>query len=305
VGEVGHLLIVTHTDLDGVGSAAVYLRLSGLTREFATILYAEPYNLHEILSNLVGNVGDGDVIAIADLGPNKANFNQLLEAIRKLRSAGATIEWYDHHVWDPEHVKALEEAGVILHIDRSTCATGVVARYHPSRRGGDEITERIVKAVCAADLWRWDDPLAPKLFRVAGNRHDEEWKNKLIDKLVAGTLWDNDLQERLEDYVNKELTGISKALKSLAIAGEPGKCLVAAVTKNEGPPSNSIIGALLLSRFDADIAVVARKNGALSLRSRIVEWRSYIGQRFLEALLTAFQYCLLAAYSSIALRRPW
>jgi len=268
---VGHLFIITHTDLDGVGSAAVYLRLSSVPREFASIIFAEPYNLHEALSNLVGNVGEGDVIVLTDLGPNKSNFEAILKAVIELRKSGAIIEWYDHHVWDSECIEALRRADVRLHIDRSTCATGVVAKYHPSRDRVDETVMRIVRAVCTADLWVWDDPLAPKLFRVAGNRRDEEWKSKLVWKLSAGILWDEELQAKLEEYVNKELTGASGALRSIAKAGRRGRCLVVAVTKDEGPPSNSIIGALLLSRFNADVAVVARRNGALSLRSESVD----------------------------------
>jgi oligoribonuclease NrnB/cAMP/cGMP phosphodiesterase (DHH superfamily) len=268
---VGHLFVITHTDLDGVGSAAVYLRLSGVARDFASIIFAEPYNLHEVLSSLVGNVGDGDTIVLADLSPNKSNFREILEAVNKLRSSGAAIEWYDHHVWDPDYIDALRKLGVRIYVDRTTCATGVVAKYHPSKDRADETTSRIVKAVCAADLWIWDDPLAPKLFRVAGNRRDEEWKNRLAWKLSAGILWDNELQAKLEEYVNKELIGASKALESVAKVGRQGKCLVVAALKDEGPPSNSIIGALLLSRFNADIAVVVRRNGAISLRSRAVD----------------------------------
>jgi oligoribonuclease NrnB/cAMP/cGMP phosphodiesterase (DHH superfamily) len=45
---------------------------------------------------------------------------------------------------------------------------------------------------------------------------------------------------------------------------------VAAVYKKAGPPPNSMIGAMLLSRFRADIAVIARPNGGVSLRSRSV-----------------------------------
>jgi oligoribonuclease NrnB/cAMP/cGMP phosphodiesterase (DHH superfamily) len=268
---VRHLFIITHTDLDGVGSAAVYIRLSGVPREFATIIFAEPYNLHEVLSRLAGNVGEEDKIVLADLGPNESNFTEMLDAVKKLKESGAIIEWYDHHVCDPKYIEALRRVGVELYVDRSTCATGVVARYHPSSNRVDDVTMRIVKAVCAADLWIWDDPLAPKLFRVAGNRRDEEWKTRLIWKLSAGTLWDEELQARLEEYVNKELVGASKALKSVVKVGDRGRCLVVAAVKDEGPPSNSIIGALLLSRFNADIAVIIRRNGAVSLRSRDVD----------------------------------
>ncbi|MEB2837310.1 MAG: DHHA1 domain-containing protein [Desulfurococcales archaeon] len=269
---MNHLFIVTHTDLDGVGSAAVYLRLSGVEEGFATIVYAEPYNLDEVLDNLQDNVDSGDRLVIADLGPNKAVFERVVEIVSSLSRKGVEVEWYDHHVWEPSEVDALSKAGVRIHVDRSTCATGVVARYYPEEHEAkaDDVTERIVSAVCAADLWRWDDPLAPKLFRVAGNRHETEWKTRLAFKLAKGVLWDEEMAERLEDYVNKELAGMDATLRRVVVMGSAGSCRVAATIKEEGPPSNSIIGALLLSRYNADIAVIIRPNGAISLRSRRV-----------------------------------
>ena len=269
---MNHLFIVTHTDLDGVGSAAVYLRLSGVEEGFATIVYAEPYNLDEVLDSLEDNIDSGDRLAIADLGPNKAVFERVVNTLSSITRKGVEVEWYDHHIWEPGEIEALAKAGVKVHVDRSTCATGVVARYYPEEHEADvdDVTKRIVRAVCAADLWRWDDPLAPKLFRVAGNRHDAEWKTRLAFKLARGVLWDEELAERLEDYINKELAGMDAALRKVVIVGSPG-CRVAATLKEEGPPSNSIIGALLLSRYNADIAVIIRPNGAISLRSRRVD----------------------------------
>lgn len=268
---MGHTFIVTHTDLDGVASAAVYLRIIGLKPTDATVLYAEPYNLNEVIGDYADHVDSGDVVAIMDLGVNTSIFDSLLAMIEGLAKRGVEIEWYDHHVWGEEAEK-VRSVGVKLFIDRSTCATGVVAKYASQLRGVevDEYTGELVSAVCAADLWRWTHHLAPKLFRVLGRRDDEEWRAKLLEKLYSGILWDDEMQERLEEYVNGELKGFSKILSSVHVK-EDGGCRVAAVYKKEGPPSNSMIGAALLYRFQADVAVIARENGAISLRSRRVD----------------------------------
>lgn len=268
---MGHMFVVTHTDLDGVASAAVYLRIAGVKPSDATVLYAEPYNLDEVLESYVDYMDSGDTLAIMDLGVNTSVFDRVLSIIRGLRERGVEVEWYDHHVWGEEADK-LRSLGVKLFVDRSTCATGVVARYSSKLRGVelDDYVEELVSAVCAADLWRWTHHLAPKLFRVLGRRDEDEWRSKLLEKFYSGTLWDDEMNERLEDYVNNELRGYSRLLKSVQVIGDGG-CRVAAVYKKEGPPSNSMIGATLLYRFQADIAVVARENGALSLRSRSVD----------------------------------
>ena len=269
-----HLYIVTHTDLDGAGSAAAALIAFGRKPEEATVVYAEPYNLHERLGDIVEYVENEDIIVISDLGPNKSSFEATVQLISKAVQAGARVYWYDHHIWDPRDIEAVQKAGASLTVDTSTCATGVVARY-ATKHAGTSMTDylrELEAAVCAADLWRWNHPLAPKLFRIADSRYSDEdrnaWKDRLVAKLALGTLWDDEFEERLQDYVNKELFNFNRILKTVYTVS--GKCKVVAAFKMRGPPSNSFIGASLLSRYNADIAVIVRDNGGISLRSRRV-----------------------------------
>lgn len=266
-----HLFIVTHTDLDGAGAAAAALRITGRKVDEATIVFAEPYNLDRKLGELVDHVSQGDLTVIADLGVNKQVFNGIVDSVRKIAEAGARVEWYDHHVWSDEEVAALREAGALVVVDRSTCATGVVARHMARFRGvNDEFLTELEAAVCAADLWRWDHHMAPKLFRVAGDRGDEEWKRKLIEKLASGVLWDEELEAKLEEYVNEELSGFNKVLSTVYVGRVDGYTVAVAYKRVKGPPGSSMIGASLLSRYDSDVAGIVRGDGGLSLRSRRV-----------------------------------
>ncbi|MEB3787408.1 MAG: DHHA1 domain-containing protein [Desulfurococcales archaeon] len=268
---MNHLYIVTHTDLDGIASAAAALRVSGRSLDHATIIYADPYNIHEKLIQIKEHVEDGDYIVISDLGPSRDSFKPTVDIIRDITGRGARVYWYDHHVWGDDEVKAASDAGAVLRIDRGTCATGVVARYMPADIGaeGDEFLSELESAVCAADLWRWDHHLAPKLFRVAENRRSEEWKNTLAAKFSSGVLWDEELEEALRDYIARELEGYNKIVSMVYVTEAP--CRVAAAYKKfRGPPSNSMIGALLQGRYMPDIAVILRSNGGISLRSKRV-----------------------------------
>ena len=271
-----HLYIITHTDLDGVGSAAAALIASGRSPGEATIIYAEPYNVDEALGEIAEHAGSGDIVVVADLGPNRDSFPGAVEAVRRIAASGARVEWYDHHVWDEQEKAQLESAGAVLHVDTSTCATGVVARYMPAERGAepDPFLWELEAAVCAADLWRWDHPLAPKLFRVADRRGEEgrdEWKDRLVAKFAGKTLWDEELEAALQEYVQRELENYNAILATVHVTPPP--CIVAAAFKRRGPPSNSIVAASLLSRYSADIAVIVRDNGGVSLRSRSVDVR--------------------------------
>lgn len=271
---MGHTIIVTHNDLDGLGSAAAYLRIRGLSLEDSTLIFAEPYELHTTLQSLIDNVAEGDTIAIMDLGMNAENMRHVIEYTSSLLEQGAEIEWYDHHIWGPE-AEELRGLGARVYIDTATCATGVVAKYASLIYGyslnSDPALLELVRAVCAADLWRWDHHLAPKLFRIVGNEgknsEGEKWRRFLVEKFREGTLWCEEFEEALASYVNKELRSYHKVLASIANASK-GACRVAAVTKPRGPPANSLIGAMILSRFNANIAVIIRENGAVSLRSR-------------------------------------
>ncbi len=268
---MGHTVIVTHTDLDGVASAAVYLKVAGLRPGEATIIYAEPYNLDEKLEALEANLDRGDRIAIMDLGLNRSTMEGIIKVLQSLLRRGVEVEWYDHHVWSNDQIKAVSGVGVTLFVDKSTCATGVVARYASKLYDSSvDGMEDLVRAVCAADLWRWDHHLAPKLFRIIGRRNDDKWKNSIIEKFYNGVIWDDEMEEKLQDYINRELAGYSRILRTTAKA-RAGGCTVVAAAKPEGPPSTSMVGALLLSRYKADIAVIIRVNGAMSLRSRRVD----------------------------------
>jgi len=276
-----HLFIITHTDLDGVGSAAAALASSRRSPGEATIVYAEPYNIHEALSQLEEHVSPGDLLVIADLGPNRESYPRAIEIIRRLTGRSARVEWYDHHIWEESEKNMLKKAGAAVHIDTTTCATGVVARYMPGERGLEppEWLGELVAAVCAADLWRWDHPLAPKLFRVAEYRYEEgreAWRNRLVEKFSRGTLWDEELEKALQSYISLELANFNRILSTAYVTPPP--CIVAATYKSRGPPSNSFIGASLLSRHRADIAVIVRDNGAISLRSRTVNVREVARQ---------------------------
>ncbi len=123
--------IITHTDLDGVSSAAIILRVLGVAPDEARILFAEPYNLHNVLKGVVDGINKDDLLVICDLSLNKDTYESIKPMLEALTKREALVEWYDHHVWDEEWVEGIRGAGVKLVIDRSTCAAGVVYKYAP------------------------------------------------------------------------------------------------------------------------------------------------------------------------------
>ena len=276
MGDKRSIMIVTHTDLDGVASAAIYARLSGAPPgDAAQVVMTEPYKLHKVLHEVPGNVTR---VSIMDLGPNASTFESTLQEVKRLIERGTIVEWYDHHRWDEAWIKSLREVGAKLYIDTSTCAAGVVARYAPRELGvePDEFIKKLVSATCAADLWKWDDPLAPKLYRVIdryrGPRGDE-WKRNILRRFYEGSLWWPALDEALQEYLRLEFEGFQSALRNTIVRDVNG-CRVVLVLKKPGPPNASVLGNALLYRFKGDIAVIVQRRGrGISLRSREVNVR--------------------------------
>lgn len=273
-----HYVVITHTDLDGIVAAAVYLRLAGAKLGVdAVVHFAEPYKLHKVLSQI--DAYNTTRVAIMDLGPNTTNFGDVAEKLKELIRRDVVVEWYDHHRWYDEWINQLKDIGVHLYIDTSTCAAGVVAKYavEELEAQSDEHIKELVAATCAADLWRWDNPLATKLYRVVDRykgRKGDAWKRKLVIGFSEGSLWWPELDEALEEYLKLEFEGFTKALRSV-IVGDKAGCRFVVVLKHPGPPAASIIGNSLVDRYGADFVVIVRRGGSkgISLRSKVVNVR--------------------------------
>ena len=272
-----HTHIITHTDLDGVAAASVYIYLGRrASEEFKySVLFAEPYNLDRVLEKSIPLKEDLR-LAIMDIGVNPENFSNVLKIINELRKLGATIEWYDHHKWDASWKEELERIGVNLYIDPTTCAAGVVAKNAFKGLEEDDFLWELVDAACSADLWIWDHPLAPLLYRVAGYQHGsrgDAWRRMLIEEFSNCRLWWDSLYEVLENYIDHELNGYNEVLRDAFKTLIAGKITVACVVKGRGPPGSSLAASYILNRLETDLAIVVREDGGVSLRSRVIDVR--------------------------------
>ncbi len=269
--------IVTHTDLDGLAAASIYVYLGrSLNRNFKySIQFAEPYNLDKVLDKSIPRKNN-IVVAIMDLGVNAENFDDLLDVLNEIKSSGALIEWYDHHKWDREWIVELEKLGVKLYIDNKTCAAGVVAKYAFNGLSSDDFMWELVNAACSADLWIWDHPLSPMLYRVTGYQHGRKgdaWKRFLIEEFSNCRLWCDSLYEVLENYIDRELKGYNEVLENAIKTTIADKISVSCIVKGRGPPGSSLAASYMINRFETDLAIVARDDGGVSLRSYTIDVR--------------------------------
>ncbi len=254
--------IITHTDLDGVASAALILRAVGNVDK---ILFAQPHQLHAVL----GKIPNGSTVYIADLGVNPGTLEKVVNEISRITNSGGSVRWFDHHVWDNDWVSKVKEAGADLAVDITTCGAGVVAKYFPV--SGEGVKE-LVSATCSIDLWLFNDWRGNYLAKYVGHKEGGEWREYVARKLVNfnGEI-DDEVESIAEEAVSRELRLYSKVVKEAKV-GKAGEYVIAYYLKPRTEHVTSYIGNILLSRHGADIALICRE-GSLSLRSRNVNVR--------------------------------
>ncbi|ADI32091.1 DHH family phosphoesterase [Staphylothermus hellenicus] len=272
MSENNSYIIVTHTDMDGVGSAALYIYLHGKQPE--KIYFTEPYLLYKTLQKIAGSDYEVRKIALMDLGMNKETMDKIMEYIRIIRGKNIDIEWFDHHVWDEDWINKLRGLGVKIYIDRSTCAVGVVAKYAEKYRNNidEEFVSELVKGVCAGDLWRFDHWRGPWYLRLVRRHDDPEWRLKVLEKISSGVLWDDEFTDKVVERFEKELIGYKMVDKTI-LTREINNIRIAVVLQNKYI-ENSFTASYTMGRTNADIVAVISKDGKVSLRSRNINIRN-------------------------------
>jgi oligoribonuclease NrnB/cAMP/cGMP phosphodiesterase (DHH superfamily) len=267
VGAVA-VAIITHTDMDGAGAAGLYIYLSGIQNY--KLFFTEPYLLNKTLARLLN--ANYERLVLLDIGINPSVYSEVVDYISQSRKRGVSIAWFDHHIWSEEWFRELRDLGVDIFNDKSTCATGVVAKYvEPRRNPVDSVfVSELVKGVCAGDLWRFDHWMGGYYLRLVRRIDSNTWRRNVVKTIAEGRLWSSEFDEKILTHVESELKVLSRGLSTLDKYANGLKIVVA---ENNEEVENSFIAAFLIGRYNADIAVLASIDGRLSFRSRSVNVR--------------------------------
>ncbi len=251
--------IVTHTDLDGLTSAALIVKyLKGRKSGDPGITLTQPHNLHKVLRRL-----KCDELYICDLGVNHVTYQLLVEEVSRLRSEGTNVYWFDHHVWQGSWIDKMLSLGVNLYVDMNTCAAGVVAK---ALKVSDFNSLQLARATCSNDLWIFNDYLGNFLSRYVVCKPGNKWRKRLISKLVGfDGLLSDEIVKCAEDVMDRDLKVFNSVVKNL-IVFEVNDVKAAIVMKEWEESSTSYIAHFIMSRYNADVVIVY-KEGSLSIRS--------------------------------------
>lgn len=265
------IYIVTHNDLDGVASAAIYLSLARkyFVNEKAEIHFVEPSGLLNLLQKSM-KINENSVIAFMDLGMNESILPELSRYLSSLSTKNIITEWYDHHVWSDKWIEALSSVGVKIFVDQSTCGAGVVYRYSFPGVEREECHSILVEAVCGADLWLWDNPLAPLLYRATRmprGRKGDSFRRYLIEEFSNCRFLSDELISKAEENLDAELQGYQRILKDVQVMNICNE-KIGILYRELDHPGISLSANYLIGKLGLDLAVVVKPDGSVSFRSR-------------------------------------
>jgi oligoribonuclease NrnB/cAMP/cGMP phosphodiesterase (DHH superfamily) len=226
----GHIVHLTHTDLDAVCCDALFKRKYGnVFTIFSSvqdyISYLELLAQAEKTANLT--------LCLSDLGGRTS----ALEVVARLKNKGWRIEWRDHHVWDERFFEDIKSVIDYLRVDRELCACEIV---YTDLLDGDLIAKEIAAMGRDRDFWINNDP-----------------RSEVLSTAITDDKSEIEAMYTLQ--IGRKSEAISKAIQKSVLLGST------AVTTSSGYTSD--VAARLRDKYHSTTEIILRRNGVFSIRT--------------------------------------
>lgn len=251
-------VIVTHGDADGLTSAALaWITEGGANVAVTTVSYNGAYTFETALQDLIVSDVEDTPIYILDFNPDGT---ESVTQVEQLVDNGNRLTWYDHHQWGEEMLSVYSNAGARITIDVDECTASLMLRdldwSFPER------IRELVEVTKDRDLWINDDPRGEDLAtfaEIAKNPYEyiqtvSDYGPDLPDDVQQRVREEQELNERLKEFAVSNVIGFHISGYHVRITYVSG-----------GVPSE--IGNELCENLDADIALVLRPSGGVSIYS--------------------------------------
>lgn len=246
--RTGHVVHLTHNDLDAVGSDAIHRMKFGDVLTLWSSVGRYPYYLDQI----AGVPGNGDLISISDLGFQKG----AEQPLRRAKKNGWRLEWRDHHRWQDDEIALVTGLANLLHVDVTTCACGICVR---DLQPDNPVAGGVAQVVCDYDLWLNRDPRAAVLGQVLQRKKNRE---HVRDCLIDGIFSDDFIECEYRDIREEMNAMMEKSLRHAVIRKGKYRIVFAPLY---GYPSET--AAYIREREGSEIEVIISPGGRFSLRS--------------------------------------
>ena len=242
----GHIVHLTHTDLDAVCCDALFKRKYG--NVFTIFSSVQDYSSYlELLAQVEKTANL--TLCLSDLGGRTS----ALEVVARLKNKGWRIEWRDHHVWDERFFEDIKNVVDYLRVDRELCACEIVCT---DLLDGDLIAKEIAAIGRDRDFWINNDPRSEVLSTAIS---DDESREEIALKLSRGAFADAEIEAMYTLQIGRKSEAISKAIQKSVLLGST------AVTTSSGYTSD--VAARLRDRYHSTTEIILRENGVFSIRT--------------------------------------
>jgi oligoribonuclease NrnB/cAMP/cGMP phosphodiesterase (DHH superfamily) len=242
----GHIVHLTHTDLDAVCCDALFRR----KYEPVFTIFSSVQDYTSYL-DLLGQTGQTAslTLCLSDLGGRTSAFDD----VARLKRKGWRVEWRDHHVWDERFFEDIGSLIDYLRVDRRLCACEIV---YADLLEGDEIAKEIAAIGRDRDFWINRDPRSDMLSTTIS---DDESRAALASKLSQGAFLDADIETMYTLQIGQKNKAISEAIRKSVLIGKT------AVTTSNGYTSD--VAAKLREKYHSKTEIILRGNGVFSIRT--------------------------------------
>ena len=248
--RAGHVVHLTHNDLDAVGADAVHRMKFGNDGVFT--LWSSVGKFAPLFSLVASCDGKGDLLSLSDLGYHPdAEFIAV-----KAKKNGWVVEWRDHHRWREEEIEKIGRAVSLLRVDTSTCGTGIVAR---NLMPGDPVATEVARVVCDYDLWKHADPRSAVLGQVLQRKEN---RDHVRNCLINGIFTDEQIEREYADIKNEMESMMKHSLRQTTFTGTKYRIAFAPLY---GYPSET--AHFIRDEKKTEIEVIIGKDGKFSIRS--------------------------------------
>jgi len=242
----GHVVHLTHTDLDAVCCDALFRRKYG--NVFTIFSSVQDYSSYtELLAKAEKTTNL--TLCLSDLGGNTS----ALEVIVRLKSKGWRVEWRDHHVWDERLLGDIKSVIDYLRVDRELCGCEIV---YTDLLDGDLIAKEIAAIGRDRDFWINSDQRSEVLSTAI---IDDKSREQIALKLSRGTFADAQIEAMYALQIGRKSEAISKAIQKSVLLGRT------AVTTSNGYTSD--VAARLRDKYHSTTEIILRRNGVFSVRT--------------------------------------
>lgn len=256
-------VVITHTDADGLSSAALVVDYMGPDTVVQPIDYTGPYSFKDVLYDLNDLSVTDTPVYVLDFNLDDVS-DEIVEMLEDLTTDGCQVIWYDHHQWEIETYQTLVGVdGVVGRVDEDECTASLLARELGTcnddgiEANFDEHLEDLAECTKDIDLWIRDDPRSERL-NVWARIADQDVYIRSV--LAHGADLPVSAQEQIDEWLDE-----SQELETAAVERVTGRRIHGyslAMTYSSGGRSN-VIGNRLVEEheMDYDIAVVCRPTG--------------------------------------------